>query len=124
MTIADPFQSDRYGTAFLLREAPDNLLPEHGMRSLDAMRLVSADLILDGVPMRNLATFVTTWMEPGAQRVIAENLRRNYIDHAEYSQTAAIEQRSIRMLAQRWHAACETPATRTQCAAAAFMLGG
>jgi glutamate decarboxylase len=34
--------------------------------------------------MRNLATFVTTWMEPGAQRVIAENLHRNFIDHAEY----------------------------------------
>ena len=55
--------------------------------------------MLDGIPMRNLATFVTTWMEPEAQRVIAENLHRNFIDHAEYPQTAEIEQRCIRMLA-------------------------
>ncbi len=33
---------------------------------------------------RNLATFVTTWMEPEAQRIIAENLHTNFIDHAEY----------------------------------------
>ena len=54
--------------------------------------------------MRNLATFVTTWMEPEAQRVIAENLHRNFIDHAEYPQTAEIEQRCIRMLAHLFHA--------------------
>ena len=60
--------------------------------------------MLDGIPMRNLATFVTTWMEPEAQRIIAENLHRNFIDHAEYPQTAEIEQRCIRMLADLFHA--------------------
>ena len=63
------------------------------------MRLIGEELILDGIPQRNLATFVTTWMEPEAQRIIAENLHRNFIDHAEYPQTAEIEQRCIRMLA-------------------------
>jgi hypothetical protein len=42
----------------------------------DAMRLVFEELVLDGIPQRNLATFVTTWMEPEAQRVIAGNLHR------------------------------------------------
>src|SRR3954447_19636970 len=82
-----------YGNRFLLESPPDNALPEHGMRSLDAMRLVGEELVLDGIPQRNLATFVTTWMEPEAQRIIAENLHRNFIDHAEYPQTAEIEQR-------------------------------
>ena len=41
---------------------------------------------------RETATFVTTWMEPEAQRIIAENLHRNFIDHAEYPRTAEIEQ--------------------------------
>ena len=63
------------------------------------MRLIGEEMVLDGIPYRNLATFVTTWMEPEAQRVIADNLHRNYIDHAEYPQTAEIEQRCIRMLA-------------------------
>jgi glutamate decarboxylase len=79
--------------------------------------------VLDGIPMRNLATFVTTWMEPEAQRVIAENLHRNYIDHAEYPQTAEIEQRCIRMLADLFHAPGETTGTRTQGSSEAIMLG-
>src|SRR3954447_13267547 len=75
-----------YGNRFLHEPAPDGALPQRGMRSVDAMRLIGEELVLDGIPMRNLATFVTTWMEPEAQRVIAENLHRNYIDHAEYPQ--------------------------------------
>ena len=112
-----------YGNRFLLEPAPDNALPKHGMRSVDAMRLIGEELVLDGIPMRNLATFVTTWMEPEAQRVIAENLHRNYIDHAEYPQTAEIEQRCIRMLADLFHAPGETTGTRTQGSSEAIMLG-
>src|SRR5262245_9783212 len=103
-----------YGSRFLLEPAPDHRLPKHGMRAVDAMRLVGEELVLDGIPMRNLATFVTTWMEPEAQRIIAENLHRNYIDHAEYPQTAEIEQRCIRMLADLFNAPGETTGTRTQ----------
>jgi glutamate decarboxylase len=114
---------DRYGNAFLLRAAPDDRLPQVGMPAEDAMRLIGEELVLDGIPMRNLATFVTTWMEPQAQRVIAENLHRNYIDHAEYPQTAVIEQRCIRMLARLYHAPGETTGTRTQGSSEAIMLG-
>jgi glutamate decarboxylase len=112
-----------YGNRFLLEPAPDNELPEHGMRSVDAMRLIGEELVLDGIPQRNLATFVTTWMEPEAQRIIAENLYRNFIDHAEYPQTAEIEQRCIRMLADLFHAPGETTGARTQGSSEAIMLG-
>jgi glutamate decarboxylase len=112
-----------YGNRFLHEPAPDGALPQRGMRSGDAMRLIGEELVLDGIPMRNLATFVTTWMEPDAQRVISENLHRNYIDHAEYPQTAVIEQRCIRMLADLFHAPGETTGTRTQGSSEAIMLG-
>ena len=112
-----------YGNAFLISEAPDHRLPQAGMPAADAMRLLGEELVLDGIPMRNLATFVTTWMEPEAQRVIADNLHRNYIDHAEYPQTAEIEQRCIRMLADLFHAPGETTGTRTQGSSEAIMLG-
>ena len=115
--------AEAYGNRFLLEPAPDNQLPEHGMRAVDAMRLIGEELVLDGIPMRNLATFVTTWMEPEAQRVIAENLYRNFIDHAEYPQTAEIEQRCIRMLADLFHAPGETTGARTQGSSEAIMLG-
>jgi glutamate decarboxylase len=112
-----------YGNRFLLEPAPDHRLPKQGMRAVDAMRLLGEELVLDGIPMRNLATFVTTWMEPEAQRIIAENLHRNYIDHAEYPQTAEIEQRCIRMIADLFHAPGETTGTRTQGSSEAIMLG-
>jgi glutamate decarboxylase len=112
-----------YGNRYLLEPAPDHQIPQNGMRAVDAMRLIDEELILDGIPNRNLATFVTTWMEPEAQRIIAENLHRNYIDHAEYPQTAEIEQRCIRMIAALFHAPGETTGTRTQGSSEAIMLG-
>jgi glutamate decarboxylase len=112
-----------YGNRFLLEPAPDDRLPERGMLPTDALRLIGEELVLDGIPQRNLATFVTTWMEPEAQRIIAENLHRNFIDHAEYPQTAEIEQRCIRMLADLFHAPGETTGARTQGSSEAIMLG-
>ncbi len=112
-----------YGNRFLVEDAPDGPFPELGMAALDAMRLVGLELELEGDPNRNLATFVTTWMEPEAQRIIAENLYRNFIDHAEYPISAEIEQRCIRMLADLFHAPGETTGARTQGSSEAIMLG-
>ena len=81
------------------------------------------DLAIEGDPIRNLATFVTTWMEPEAQRIIAENLHRNFIDHAEYPISAEIEQRCVRMLADLFHAPGKTTGCRTQGSSEAIMLG-
>jgi glutamate decarboxylase len=113
----------RFGGRFLQADAPAERLPQAGMPALDAMRLIGEELMLDGIPMRNLATFVTTWMEPEAQRIIAENLHRNFIDHAEYPKTAEIEQRCIRMLAHLFHAPGDTTGARTQGSSEAIMLG-
>jgi glutamate decarboxylase len=116
-------RANDYGNRFLLSPAPDNEIPEQSMPAVEAMRLVAEELMLDGLPMRNLATFVTTWMEPEAQRIIAENLYRNFIDHAEYPQTAEIEQRCIRMIANLFNAPGETTGARTQGSSEAIMLG-
>jgi glutamate decarboxylase len=112
-----------YGNRFLTEDAPDGPFPERGMSALDAMRLVDEELALEGDPQRNLATFVTTWMEPEAQRIVAENLYRNFIDHAEYPISAEIEQRCIRMLADLYHAPGETTGACTQGSSEAIMLG-
>jgi len=113
----------RYGNRFLLEPAPDNRLPKSGMTAEEAKRLIEEEMVLDGLPMRNLATFVTTWMEPEADQVIAESLHTNFIDHAEYPQTAEIEQRCIRMLADLFHAPGQTTGARTQGSSEAIMLG-
>ncbi len=112
-----------FGNRFITKEVPTREFPEDGMTANDAMRLVAEDIALEGDPARNLATFVTTWMEPEAQQIIATNLHRNFIDHAEYPRTAEIEQRCIRMLADLFHAPGETTGARTQGSSEAIMLG-
>jgi glutamate decarboxylase len=112
-----------YGNRYLLEPAPDHKLPRGGMSAEEAAGLISEEMVLDGLPTRNLATFVTTWMEPEADRVISEALRVNFIDHAEYPQTAEIEQRCIRMLAHLFNAPGETTGARTQGSSEAIMLG-
>ena len=93
------------------------------MDPVDAHLLIEQELLLDGDPEKNLATFVTTWMGPDVDLLIARNLRRNFIDHAEYPQTAEIEQRCIRMLADLFNAPGETIGARTQGSSEAIMLG-
>jgi glutamate decarboxylase len=113
----------RFGGGWLLEGAPDNKLPAEGMPAVAARRLIGEEMVLDGIPERNLATFVTTWMEPEAREIITDGLDRNFIDHAEYPRTAEIEQRCIRMLADLFHAPGETTGARTQGSSEAIMLG-
>ena len=115
--------SGHFGNRFIVNDVPSKEFPQTGMPPVEAMRLIAEELVLDGDPMRNLATFVTTWMEPEAQRIIAGNLHRNFIDHAEYPQTAEIEQRCIRMLAHLFNAPGETTGARCQGSSEAIMLG-
>jgi glutamate decarboxylase len=109
--------------AWLTEKAPDDAIPESPMTPIAAMRLVRQELAVEGIPERNLATFVTTWMEPEARILIDENLHRNFIDHAEYPRTFEIQQRCIRMLAELFHAPGETTGTSTQGSSEAIMLG-
>jgi glutamate decarboxylase len=120
--MTEPMETQVQGR-WLTEGVPDRKFPEAAMEPVAAMRLITEELVLDGIPERNLATFVTTWMEPEAHSVIAENLHRNFIDHAEYPQTAEIEQRCIRMLADLFNAPGETTGARTQGSSEAIMLG-
>jgi glutamate decarboxylase len=125
-TFSRPGDADvaLFGNRFVTQEVPSREFPATGIPAQDALRLVAEEMELEGEPARNLATFVTTWMEPQVQQLIAANLHRNFIDHAEYPRTAEIEQRCIRMLADLFHAPGETTGARTQGSSEAIMLGG
>jgi glutamate decarboxylase len=110
-------------------------IPQRGMLPETALQTVRDELILDGNARLNLATFVTTWMEPQAQWLMAECFDKNMIDKDEYPQTAELERRCVNILAELWHApGCEpgpdgTPiATGVGCSTTgsseACMLGG
>ncbi len=83
---------------------PRNEFPAHGMPARDAFELIHLGLRVDGQPSMNLASFVTTWMEPEAEMLIHEAISTNHIDHEEYPLADRIEQICVRMLADLWHA--------------------
>ncbi|MGC8463475.1 MAG: glutamate decarboxylase [Acidimicrobiales bacterium] len=107
-------------------ELPRYRLPSSGMDPDTAYQIVHDELMLDGNARLNLATFVTTWMEPQARALIDECSDKNMVDKDEYPQTAELEQRCVAMLADLWHAvdAEEATGTSTTGSSEACMLGG
>ena len=58
---------------------PRHRMPSGGETEPEvAYQIVHDELMLDGNARMNLATFVTTWMEPQAQRLMAESLRQEH----------------------------------------------
>ncbi len=83
---------------------PRHVLPRHGLLPDTALQVARDELILDGNARLNLATFVTTWMEPQANQLMAECFDKNMIDKDEYPQIAELERRCVNILADLWHA--------------------
>jgi len=83
---------------------PSLRLPNDSMEPAAAYRFIHDELMLDGSSRLNLATFVTTWMDPEAEKLMAETFDKNMIDKDEYPATAAIESRCIAMVADLFHA--------------------
>ena len=79
-------------------------LPDESMDPEAAYRFIHDELMLDGSSRLNLATFVTTWMDPEAEKLMAETFDKNMIDKDEYPATAAIEARCVCMVADLFHA--------------------
>jgi glutamate decarboxylase len=91
-----------------------------------AYQIVHDELMLDGNARLNVATFVSTAMEPQAERLMTECFDKNMIDKDEYPQTAEIEMRCVSILGRLWHApdAAEATGCSTTGSSEAAMLGG
>src|SRR4051812_44056219 len=90
-----------------------NKLADDGMDPRVAYRLIHDELMLDGNARQNLATFVTTFMDEEAEQLFAETADKNMIDKDEYPQTAAIEGRCVRIIADLWNSPPDATATGT-----------
>jgi glutamate decarboxylase len=120
-TLASTTYSSRYFTD----EIPAHAIPSSSMPARAAYQLIHDELNLDGNPALNLASFVTTWMEPEAQQLATETLNRNFVDQDEYPQTEKIHQRVISMIGGLFNApeAGEPVGTATIGSSEAIMLG-
>jgi glutamate decarboxylase len=108
-------------------EIPRDRLGERSVDPRTAAQLVRDELLLDGNSRLNLATFVTTWMEPEARALIADCLDKNLVDKDEYPQSAELERRCVGILADLWNAPARgagAVGTSTTGSSEACMLGG
>jgi glutamate decarboxylase len=124
--MEDELLSPAYTHRMDLADMPKFRIPEHGAVPDVAERLIMDELMLDGNARLNLATFVTTWMEPQAERLMAASFDKNMIDKDEYPATAAIEDRCVNIVADLFHAPSDTAAVgvSTTGSSEAVMLGG
>jgi glutamate decarboxylase len=101
-------------------------MPDGPMMPEMAYQIIHDELMLDGNARLNLATFVTTWMEPQAEKLIAECSDKNMIDKDEYPQTAELEMRCVNILSRLWNSLDTESATgcSTTGSSEAAMLGG
>ncbi|MFE3167393.1 glutamate decarboxylase [Streptomyces sp. NPDC059224] len=100
----NPFFGEANPVAGMDEAPPTHRLPHGPLPPSTAYQLVHDELMLDGNARLNLATFVTTWMEPQAGVLMAECDDKNMIDKDEYPRTAELERRCVAMLADLWNA--------------------
>ncbi|GAC1437555.1 MAG: glutamate decarboxylase [Solirubrobacteraceae bacterium] len=115
--------SPAYAGRYFDEPVPKFELPANGMPADAAYQLVHDELNLDGNPALNLASFVTSWMEPQADRLAAETLNKNLIDQDEYPASGEIHHRVISMVAKLFHAPDGSVGTATVGSSEAIMLG-
>ncbi|MET8897951.1 glutamate decarboxylase [Streptomyces albogriseolus] len=125
----NPFLGPANPVGGMTEAPPTHRLPDGPMAPSTAYQLVHDELMLDGNARLNLATFVTTWMEPEAGLLMAECRDKNMIDKDEYPRTAELERRCVAMLAALWNApdparavGCSTTGSSEACMLAGLAL--
>ncbi|MEU8541065.1 glutamate decarboxylase [Streptomyces sp. NPDC048717] len=125
----NPFYGEANPVGGMTEAPPRHRLPDGPLPPMSAYQLVRDELMLDGNSRLNLATFVTTWMEPQAGVLMNECRDKNMIDKDEYPRTAELERRCVAMLAQLWHApdpsaavGCSTTGSSEACMLAGMAL--
>ncbi|KAH7257711.1 pyridoxal phosphate-dependent transferase [Fusarium tricinctum] len=119
----DEFTTSVYGSRFAGMDLPRHRMPECEMPRDIAYRMIKDDLSLDNNPMLNLASFVTTYMEDEAEKLMAESFSKNFIDYEEYPQSADIQNRCVNMIGDLFHAPPgESVGTSTVGSSEAIML--
>ena len=122
MSLANPAVGDEV-------TLPEIALGDDPVPADVAYQLIKDELLLDGSARLNLATFVTTWMEPQALQLMSDCADKNMIDKDEYPQTAEIERRCVAIIADLWHApspddacGCSTTGSSEACMLAGMAL--
>ncbi|KAI7925266.1 glutamate decarboxylase [Pyricularia oryzae] len=92
--------SSRYASNVSL---PKYKLPKEGAEADTVYSMIRDELDLDGKPNLNLASFVGTYLEDNAQKLMVENIAKNLSDADEYPAMISMQQRCVSILAHLWN---------------------
>ncbi len=117
---------DVYSSLDLAISLPKSGFPDAERNPRHVFSAIRDELMLDGNSRQNLATFCQTWVDEEIRDLMDLSIDKNMIDKDEYPQTAEIEARCVRMLADLWKS--PSPGTTLGCStigsSEAAMLGG
>ncbi|KFY31160.1 hypothetical protein V493_01336 [Pseudogymnoascus sp. VKM F-4281 (FW-2241)] len=102
--LGEQLMTSVYASRFAAQDLPKHEMPEGGMPKEVAYRMIKDETSLDGNPMLNLASFVTTYMEKEVEDLMTESLAKNFIDYEEYPRTADIQNRCVSMIGRLFNA--------------------
>ncbi|KAJ4842148.1 hypothetical protein Tsubulata_040829 [Turnera subulata] len=104
VTDSDEQLHNTFASRYVRTPVPRFKMPEKSMPKEAAYQVINDELMLDGNPRLNLASFVTTWMEPECDKLIMDSINKNYVDMDEYPVTTELQNRCVNMIAHLFHA--------------------
>ncbi|MBA0848468.1 hypothetical protein Goshw_002645 [Gossypium schwendimanii] len=93
-----------FASRYVRDQLPRFRMPENSIPKDAAYQIINDELMLDGNPRLNLASFVTTWMEPECNKLIMDAINKNYVDMDEYPVTTELQNRCVNMIAHLFNA--------------------
>ncbi len=102
-TTTDTVTTSVFGSREMLEPAPVDKIPEHPTTPEIAYRMVQDETYAQTQPRLNLATFVTTYMDPYATKLMNDAIAINYIDETEYPRVAVMCAKCINIIANLWN---------------------
>ncbi|KAK3206930.1 hypothetical protein Dsin_020976 [Dipteronia sinensis] len=96
-----------FASRYVRTSLPRFKMPENSIPKDAAYQIINDELMLDGNPRLNLASFVTTWMEPECDKLMMASINKNYVDMDEYPVTTELQNRCVNMIAHLFNAPLE-----------------
>nr|XP_010932487.1 glutamate decarboxylase 4 [Elaeis guineensis] len=93
-----------FASRYIQDPVPRYVLSANSVSKDAAYQIIHDELLLDSSPRLNLASFVTTWMEPECDKLIMEAINKNYADMDEYPVTTELQNRCVNIIAHLFHA--------------------
>ncbi|XP_068305832.1 glutamate decarboxylase 4-like [Pyrus communis] len=93
-----------FASRYVRNDLPKFQMPATSIPKDAAYQIINDELMLDGNPRLNLASFVTTWMEPECDRLMMASMNKNYVDMDEYPVTTELQNRCVNMIANLFNA--------------------